>query len=148
MSACAIESSPLLDRIACVAHRLAVPACAGLQSFPARRATRSVVARASLDTNLFVNLILSGACGAAATAVTVYTSENRDAEIQRIQTVEGALPVAGALFLDAAMHSVPGLNALFQLLGAFDRPRTGPLRRSSCAWVSIATPLPPPPSRS
>ena len=72
--------------------------------------------RALADTNLFVNLIASGVAGAAVTAVVTVTNENKDAEIERIQTLEGALPFAGAALIDAVAHSIPGLNVLFSLL--------------------------------
>jgi hypothetical protein len=35
-----------------------------------------------MDTNIFVNLIASTACGAMATAVTLVTAENTDAEVR------------------------------------------------------------------
>lgn len=44
------------------------------------------------------------------------TSENKDKEIERIQTVEGALPIGAAIAADAIVHSIPGLNVLFSLL--------------------------------
>jgi len=71
-----------------------------------------------VDTNIFVNLIASGACGAAAAAVTVYTNEDTDGEIKRITEApyEGAVPIAAALVGDAVFHSIPGINVLFQLL--------------------------------
>lgn len=37
-------------------------------------------------------------------------------QIERIQTVEGATPIAAAIAVDAIAHSVPGLNILLQLL--------------------------------
>lgn len=75
-----------------------------------------VVVKALDDTNLFVNIFASGFCGAAAAAVTIATAENRDKEIERIQTVEGATPIAAAIAADAIAHSIPGLNVLFSLL--------------------------------
>lgn len=39
-----------------------------------------------------------------------------DAEIERVQTVEGAAPIAAAVAADAVAHSIPGLNLLFGLL--------------------------------
>lgn len=74
------------------------------------------MAQALDSPNLFVELIGSAVAGAAAAAVTVVTSENRDAEIERVQTVEGALPIAGAVVADAIAHSIPGLNILLGLL--------------------------------
>jgi hypothetical protein len=38
-----------------------------------------------MDTNIFVNLIASTACGAMATAVTLVTAENTDAEVREIK---------------------------------------------------------------
>lgn len=75
-----------------------------------------MVTRAGADTNLFVNLLASGAAGAAVAAVVTFTSENKDKEIERIQTVEGALPIAAAVAADAVAHSIPGLNVLLSLL--------------------------------
>ncbi|GFR47494.1 hypothetical protein Agub_g9223, partial [Astrephomene gubernaculifera] len=77
---------------------------------------RRRVAAAAGDTNLFLNLIGSGLAGAAVAAVTTYTSENKDKEIERIQTVDGALPIGAAIVADAVLHSLPGLNILFSLL--------------------------------
>lgn len=48
---------------------------------PSRRS--AVVVQAIDDTNLFVNLFASGACGAAATAVTLATAEKRCAPRSR-----------------------------------------------------------------
>ncbi|GLC49172.1 hypothetical protein PLESTB_000190300 [Pleodorina starrii] len=77
---------------------------------------RQVAAAAFDDTNLFLNIIGSGLAGAAVAAVTTYTSENRDKEIERIQTLDGALPIGAAVAADAIAHSIPGLNVLFSLL--------------------------------
>lgn len=68
------------------------------------------------DTNLFVNLISSTAAAAAVTAVVTATSETRDKDIERLQTVEGALPFVAAAAVDAVTHSIPGLNVLLSLL--------------------------------
>jgi hypothetical protein len=73
------------------------------------------VTRALADTNIFVNLLTSGLAGAAVAAVVTATSENRDAEIERIQTLDGALPLAAAVGIDLVAHSIPGLNVLLQL---------------------------------
>lgn len=90
-----------------------VPRTAGpVVAVPARR----VAAQAFDDTNLFVNILGSGMAGAAVAAVTTFTSENKDAEIERIQTVDGALPIGAAVVADAIAHSIPGLNILFSLL--------------------------------
>lgn len=77
---------------------------------------RSVAAAAFDDTNIFLNLLGSAAAGAAVAAVTTFTSENRDKEIERIQTVDGAVPIGAAVVADAVLHSVPGFNVLFSLL--------------------------------
>lgn len=69
-----------------------------------------------MDTNIFVNLLASTACGAMATAVTLITAEDTDKEIERLKTVDGAVPVAAAIAVDAVAHSLPGLNLLLQLL--------------------------------
>ncbi|GAB4819650.1 hypothetical protein N2152v2_006696 [Parachlorella kessleri] len=66
--------------------------------------------------NLLVELVGSAAAGAAAAAVTVVTAENKDSEIERVQTVQGALPIAGAVAADAIAHSIPGLNLLLGLV--------------------------------
>ncbi|KAI8472752.1 MAG: hypothetical protein J3K34DRAFT_453729 [Monoraphidium minutum] len=84
---------------------------------PARAPRRAAVAaRAGLDTNLFANIFASGAAGAAAVAVTLLTAEDTDADLERIKTVEGALPIAAAIGVDAVAHSIPGLNVLLALL--------------------------------
>lgn len=73
----------------------------------ARRAR--VAARAGgLDTNFFVNAIASTVCVAVPAAVAVLTSEDTDAELKRLQSVEGAAPFAAAALADAVAHSVPG----------------------------------------
>ncbi len=74
------------------------------------------MAHAVDNPNLFVELIGSSLAGAAAAAVTVVTAENRDAEIERVQTVPGAVPIAAAVAADAVAHSIPGLNILFGLI--------------------------------
>lgn len=68
------------------------------------------------DTNLFVNLLGSAVAAAPVVAVTAITAENTDAEIERLKTLPGALPVAAAVVVDAVAHSIPGLNALFSLV--------------------------------
>jgi hypothetical protein len=93
---------------ACGVPRTAGPVIAA----PARR----VAAQAFDDTNLFVNILGSCVAGAAVAAVTTFTSENKDSEIERIQTVDGALPIGAAVVADAVAHSIPGLNILFSLL--------------------------------
>lgn len=77
---------------------------------------RQVAAQAVGEPNLFVELISSTVGGAAAAAVTVATAENRDKEIERVQTVPGALPIVAAVGADAIAHSIPGLNVLFGLV--------------------------------
>ncbi|KAK9828953.1 hypothetical protein WJX72_003012 [[Myrmecia] bisecta] len=79
---------------------------------PAQRRS-NVVTSAS---NLIVEVLLSGAAGAAAAAVATITAENRDAEIERIQTPDGAVPIVAAIAVDAIAHSVPGLSVLLPLL--------------------------------
>ena len=48
--------------------------------------------------------------------------QDRDGELERIQTVEGAAPLAAAVAADALAHSLPGLNLLLapasELFGA------------------------------
>lgn len=100
-------------------QRIASPKVAGTRSvnFHCRpRPAREVAAKAIDDTNFFVNVIASSACGAAAAAVTLFTAENRDKEIERIQTPDGYIPLAAAFAADAVAHSIPGLNVLFSLL--------------------------------
>jgi hypothetical protein len=53
---------------------------APLRPISSRR--QAVVTKAAMDTNFFVNLIASTACGAMATAVTLVTAENTDAEVR------------------------------------------------------------------
>lgn len=79
------------------------------------RATR-LVTKALADTNIFVNLIGSAVAGAAVAAVTIATAENTDKEIERIQTLPGAIPIAAAVAADAVAHSIPGLNVLLSLV--------------------------------
>jgi len=55
---------------------------------PARPGRRPVVTRAG-EANLFVNLLASTAAGGLATAVTLITAEDTDAELARLPTVEG-----------------------------------------------------------
>ena len=70
----------------------------------------------SAGDNLFLSLFSSAAAGAVVAAVTIATSENRDSEIERVQTVEGALPLGAAVLADAVAHSIPGLNVLLSLI--------------------------------
>lgn len=44
-------------------------------------ARRQVAAKAGMDTNIFVNLLASTACGGMAAAVTLVTAENTDKEV-------------------------------------------------------------------
>jgi len=74
-----------------------------------------VAVRAFDDTNLFINLFSSGAASAIVAGVTLATAPNRDGEIARIQTVDGAVPLGAAVAADAIAHSIPGLNVLFGL---------------------------------
>jgi hypothetical protein len=68
------------------------------------------------DGNIFVNLIGSAVAGAAVTGIVVATHPNRDEQIEKIQTLDGAIPYAGAVVLDAVTHSIPGLSVLLGLL--------------------------------
>lgn len=77
---------------------------------------RVVTARALDDTNLFVNILGSGAAGAIAAAVTTFTAENRDNEIERLQTADGLIPLGAGIAADAIAHSIPVLNVLLGLL--------------------------------
>lgn len=52
---------------------------------PRLQRAQRLAAHAVDNPNLFVELIGSTVCGAAAVAVTVVTAENKDAEIERIQ---------------------------------------------------------------
>jgi hypothetical protein len=82
---------------------------------PAKRVATRVSALA--DTNLFVNLIASVTAGAAVTGVVTATSEDGlDKGFDKLMTVEGGAPLAGAFLVDAIAHSIPGLNVLFNLV--------------------------------
>ncbi len=63
-----------------------------------------------------LEILGSAAGGAAVAAVTTFTSENREKEIERIQTSEGLIPLGAAVAGDAILHSIPGINVLFSLL--------------------------------
>ena len=60
------------------------------------------------------------------------TMQDRDGELERIQTVEGAAPLAAAVAADALAHSLPGLNLLLapasELFGAAVRLWGAPAR--------------------
>jgi hypothetical protein len=75
-----------------------------------------VVTKALADTNFFVNILASTLCGSIPTAIAVATAPNRDAELSRVQTSEGAIPIAAAVAADVIAHSIPGLNVLFSLV--------------------------------
>ena len=73
------------------------------------------------------------------------TAQDRDSELERIQTVEGAAPLAAAVAADALAHSLPGLNLLLapaselfgatvSLWGALVRKREGLL---CCAGAEL-----------
>lgn len=79
-----------------------------------RPARHSVVTRA--DQNLALSVVSSVAAAGVVAGVTLATAPNRDAEIERIQTVDGAVPLAAAVVADAAVHSVPGVDILLGLL--------------------------------
>jgi hypothetical protein len=53
---------------------------------PVQSRRRALVTHALNDTNFFLNLITSGACGAMAAAVTLVTAENTDKEVSRSRT--------------------------------------------------------------
>lgn len=97
------------------AHRTSL-AGAALPSRANSRAVRSrqmVVTRAD---NIALSLISSAAASSIVAGVTLATAPNRDAEIERIQTVDGAVPLAAAVVADAVAHSIPGLSVLLGLL--------------------------------
>eukprot|EP00243_Klebsormidium_subtile_P004214 TRINITY_DN18023_c0_g1_i1.p1 TRINITY_DN18023_c0_g1~~TRINITY_DN18023_c0_g1_i1.p1 ORF type:complete len:263 (-),score=46.62 TRINITY_DN18023_c0_g1_i1:416-1204(-) len=81
-----------------------------------RKPQRNVVTCGLEGGNLFLELIGSVAAGAVVAGVTIATSENREAEFERVKTVEGAIPLAAAVGADAVAHSLPGLNVLLSLL--------------------------------
>jgi hypothetical protein len=87
---------------------LRAPARAPPPSSRARRAPRVAARAGGLDTNIFVNLVASSVCAVVPAAVAVLTSEDTDAEVKRLQTVEGAAPFAAAVAADAVAHSIPG----------------------------------------
>jgi hypothetical protein len=87
-----------------------------LKPLAARPARQAVATRAIDDTNFAINLIADASAIAAVTAVITYTSENKDKEIERVQTTEGLIPLGAALAGDVIAHSIPGLNVLFSLL--------------------------------
>ena len=74
------------------------------------------------------------------------TAQDRDGELERIQTVEGAAPLAAAVAADALAHSLPGLNLLLapasELFGAAVRlwgalgPEHKCLLCQAGAWLS------------
>lgn len=77
------------------------------------RARRQLQCHAS---NLLVEILASSVSAAAVAAVTTFTSEKRDDEIERLQTPEGLAPLGAALAADAVAHSIPGLGALLSLV--------------------------------
>lgn len=82
-------------------------------SLAAPRARGQLQCRAG---NLLLEILGSSVGAAAVTAVTTFTSENRDDEIERLQTPEGLAPIGAALVADAVLRSVPGVGALVALL--------------------------------
>lgn len=90
---------------------------AALPGRSGNRAVRSrqqrLVCRAD---NVALSLLSSAAAGSIVAGVTLATAPDRDAEIERIQTIQGAAPLAAAVVGDAVAHSIPGLNILLALL--------------------------------
>lgn len=78
--------------------------------------TRSVAARAFDDTNFALNLFASTLCLSIPAAVTTITSAEKEKDIERLQTLDGALPLIAALGADAIVHSIPGINLLTGLV--------------------------------
>ncbi|KAI8468620.1 MAG: hypothetical protein J3K34DRAFT_426741 [Monoraphidium minutum] len=99
-----------------LARRHAAPAAAAPSRSRGMSRRPCVTARAGLDTNIFVNVLASSAAGAAAMAVVLVTAEDTAQEFERVKTLEGALPIAAAIGVDAVAHSIPGLNILLALL--------------------------------
>lgn len=66
--------------------------------------------------NLLVEILASSVGAAGVVAITTFTSENKMKEIDRLQTLDGLLPVGAALAADAVAHSIPGLGALITLV--------------------------------
>eukprot|EP00884_Botryococcus_braunii_P017887 jgi/Botrbrau1/4782/Bobra.0325s0005.1 len=82
-----------------------------------RRGTMQPVRALGIDEhNIFLNIILSSVCVSVPTAISVFTSENREGAIERLQTVEGAAPFVAAAALDAVAHSIPILSNLLSLV--------------------------------
>lgn len=73
---------------------------------PSRRATVQPPRALGVDDhNIILNLLLSSVCATVPAAISAVTSENRQAAIERLQTVEGAAPFAAAAAADAVRPS-------------------------------------------
>jgi len=68
------------------------------------------------QSNLLVEVLTTSVGATVVAAVTTFTSENRDAEMQRFETLEGLAPLGTALVADAVAHSIPGLGALLTVV--------------------------------
>lgn len=79
-----------------------------------RRATRRVQVNAG--DNIVLSVLTSGVAGAVVAAVTTFTNENRDKEIERLTSAEGVIPIAAAVGVDAVVHSIPVLGSLVSLV--------------------------------
>ena len=63
---------------------------ASVRRVPVQSRRRVVATQAISDTNFFVNLITSGACGAMAAAVTLVTAEDTDKEVRQYLDTKSA----------------------------------------------------------
>lgn len=64
---------------------------------------------------ILFDLVASSAAAAAVTAVSWATSEDRDAELARLQTPAGVVPLAAAVAADTVVHATPLLGSLINL---------------------------------
>ncbi|KAL6785867.1 hypothetical protein ACKKBG_A00495 [Auxenochlorella protothecoides x Auxenochlorella symbiontica] len=64
---------------------------------------------------ILFDLVASSAAAAAVTAVSWATSEDRDAELARLQTAAGVVPLAAAVAADTVVHATPLLGSLINL---------------------------------
>lgn len=81
---------------------------AGVPTLVRKVARPSVAARALDETNFFVNLLASSSAGAVAYAATVLTAENKEAEVEKITSLDvNALgPLGAAILVDALVHAL------------------------------------------